>query len=182
MVILLVGWAVLGITRLAFGRPHLLASATFIALAGWLGQAGLRNTVESVVRVQMLERECFRRQVLEAAAEDVAAVYVIQPGWEHWPTRLHRYDDFGVPSSCAYWCPESMFRLIAAELPPSLSGRLQDLPVTWGLQPPTETRPRPLIVDMRKLRMFETSAGEYGTERTAEPPRQLDSDRGLAGD
>jgi hypothetical protein len=154
LLILVLGWAFWGIARLVFQRPHLMVAPPAVALAGWLCLMGRYNVREYIVEPQVLERDCFRYQILQGAAEEVTVVHIIQPPWQCWPVQMYRYDDFGVPSSFVDWCPEAMFRLVAAELPPTLAARLQGLPVTWGPAPHDDETARALVIDMRLLKTW----------------------------
>jgi len=154
LLILLLGWAVCGITRLVFRCPHPVAGLSAVALACWLCLTGRYNVNTYVVAPQRLELDCFRAQILRGAADDITGVHVVQPPWEYWPVTMYRYDDFGVPSSFVDWCPEAMFRLLAAELPSTLAARLEGLPVTWGPAPPHDETARLVLIDMRLLKTW----------------------------
>jgi hypothetical protein len=154
MILVLVAWAALGIARLGFRSPRVPATALIVGLAFWSCVAARTTVLNHIVSEQIAERDLFRAQLLKAAGQDVAAVHIIQARYEFWPTRTYRYEDFGVLSSCADWCPEPMFRLMSAELPDPLAHRLAGLPVTWGLEPKEGDDSGLLQIDMRLLREY----------------------------
>ncbi len=154
-IVILVAWAVFGIGRLAFRDARMPVTVLFVALALFSCLMARSNVLNHVVRQQVAERALFRAQLFQAAQSSPAAVHLIRPSDGHWPERTYRYEDFGVLSTCADWCPEPMFRLLAAELPDPLAERLAGLPVTWSTEPKDAEGGRLLQIDMRLLREFE---------------------------
>jgi hypothetical protein len=164
LILVLLSWAVLGIARLGFRSPNVVASTLFVAAACWLGVTARANMLNNIVSEQIAERELFRSQLLKAEGQDVTAAHVIRPDYKYWPGPVHRYDDFGVPSSYPRFCPEPMFRLISRELPAPLAQKLADVPVTRSLEPIEPDEPGLLQVDMRLLKNLDAEAAHAGGE------------------
>lgn len=123
------------------------AAGALLVLTGAL--LASRNVTSLFVQPQNVELQMMRSALARSGPEQLERVVLIQPNWNQGAAQLVRYDEFGLPSTFAYWVPRPAVQLIAVELhrdaPPEVETRPWDTPSPGD--PPAGT----VVVDMREL-------------------------------
>lgn len=132
--------------------PRVLATAVFVSILGILAFSSTtqatRNLKAGFVKPQRREWDFLRAQLLRLDLARVTKLYVIAARYTDSIAPIHRYDEFGHPSTASMWVPEPAVYFALRDIDP----RLTRIPVevvpaeNAGTIPAGEG-----VIDMREL-------------------------------
>jgi hypothetical protein len=92
---------------------------------------------------------------------------LIQPNWNQGAAQLVRYDEFGLPSTFAYWVPRPAVQLIARETHRDARPKVEKR--SWDTPSPGDPPPGSVVVDMRELEQGRVGWSLWSLHGTSPP-------------
>ncbi|HUB23926.1 MAG TPA: hypothetical protein VL992_00755 [Tepidisphaeraceae bacterium] len=150
MLLVLLWLAINGLWRLV--RPTQIPVTLLAAVALIGGGLAADHTTALIAWPQTVELSLLRTQLARPDVQAARRIFLLQPGWSDDPTKIHRYDEFGVPSLMAPWVPYAEIHLIRCESNPNPPRfrvkRIAGFQGPWTAPLP----PGAALIDMRVLR------------------------------